>query len=334
MGRLFQPFTQADASTTKRYGGTGLGLSIARRFAEMMAGSLHAQSTPGVGTTFTLELPVNVPEPEPLRLGAVPASLLDGVAGAGGATILVVDDDPSARDMLSRMLVREGYGVVTAADGEEGLRLARSVRPALITLDVMMRGLDGWGVLSQLKADPELADIPVMIVTVVDDRNLGFALGATEYLTKPIDRDRLLGVLERTLAHAGSGPLLIVEDDRATREMLRRMLQKERWPVVEAGNGREALDVSAATRPALVLLDLMMPEMDGFEFLREFRSTPAGELTPVIVLTAKDLTDDDRQELQGAAARVLQKGSHSGSEILDEVRRQLARNPGVVAGGA
>jgi signal transduction histidine kinase/CheY-like chemotaxis protein len=339
--KLFQPFMQADASTTKRYGGTGLGLSITKRFVELMAGSISTDSVAGRGTTFVVDLPAEVPEQEPepapqpmtaaaaatiAAAGAVSGPLAgsDG-ATPTGATILIIDDDASARDMLSRVLLREGYRVITAADGTEGLRLARTVRPALITLDIMMRGLDGWGVLSQLRSDPALVDVPVVVVTVVDDRGLGFALGATEYLTKPIDRERLVGVLQRTLGNPSAGPLLVVEDDKDTREMLRRLLQKQGWTVLEAANGREALDVVAISPPALVLLDLMMPEMDGFEFLRRFRRAPVTEHIPVVVLTAKELTSDDIAELEGAVTRVLQKGAHSGDDILQEIRRQLVR---------
>jgi signal transduction histidine kinase/CheY-like chemotaxis protein len=345
--RLFQPFMQADASTTKRYGGTGLGLSIAKRFIELMAGTISTDSVPGGGTTFVVDLPAVVPEqaPEPVAAAgatddaATPADSPAGDEGASaaaraGATILVIDDDPSARDMLSRVLLREGYHVITAADGVEGLRLARTVRPSLITLDIMMRGLDGWGVLSQLRTDPALVDVPVVIVSVVDDRGLGFALGATEYLTKPIERDRLVSVLQRTLASPSAGPLLVVEDDEDTREMLRRLLQKQGWTVLEAANGREALDIVAGSTPALVLLDLMMPEMDGFEFLRRFRRAPATEHIPVVVLTAKELTTDDIAELEGAVTRVLQKGAHSGDDILQEIRQQLARGAATPALGS
>jgi signal transduction histidine kinase/DNA-binding response OmpR family regulator len=329
VGRLFQPFTQADASTTKKYGGTGLGLTITKRFAEMMGGSVAVSSAPGSGTTFVVDLPVEVREPASLREEAGMAAGDefggDGFAGdGGGATILVVDDDPAAREMISRTLLREGYRVITAADGDEGLRLAAEQRPALITLDVMMPVMDGWSVLSRLKADPELAEIPVVIVSVVDDRSLAFSLGATEYMTKPVDRERLGGLLRRLLGPGSDGPVLLVEDDAATRELLRRLLEKEQCTVLEAGNGREALEVAAEVAPALVLLDLMMPEMDGFAFLREFRSRPGCEHTPVVVLTAKDLTDEDRRALHGAATRILQKGHHSGAEVVDEVRRQLA----------
>jgi signal transduction histidine kinase/DNA-binding response OmpR family regulator len=324
--KLFKPFTQADASTTKKYGGTGLGLAITRRFAEMMGGSVAVESEPGVGTAFTVRIPAIVAEPadesafEERQPAAETAPAgLDGAA----ATVLVIDDDPTAREMLARMLAREGYRVLTAASGRDGLRLAAEQRPDAITLDIMMAGMDGWSVLSQLKSDPELARIPVVVVTVVDNRNLGFALGASDYLTKPIDRERLIDVLRRVRAAGADGSVLVVEDDPVTREMLRRLLEREGWAVAAAENGRVGLERFAAANPGLVLLDLMMPEMDGFEFVEHLRRLENGRRVPVVVLTAKDLTDEDRRRLEGAVTRVLQKGEDTNQDVLAEVRRLL-----------
>jgi signal transduction histidine kinase/DNA-binding response OmpR family regulator len=327
--RLYQPFMQADASTTKRYGGTGLGLAITQRFVEMLGGSVAAQSEPGVGTTFTVSLPATVAQPHDAELEPVASSSLAGrpAAAAGAATVLVIDDDASAREMIGRTLAREGYRIVEAADGAEGLRIAREMRPDVITLDVLMRGMDGWMVLSRLKADAELADIPVVVVSVVDERNLGFALGAYEYLTKPVDRERLVDVMRRFLPHGTDGPVLLVEDEADTRAMLRRVLEREGWRVVEAENGRAALERLAAATPALVLLDLMMPEMDGFEFVAALRERSDGRDVPVVVLTAKDLTEAERRRLQGSVSRVLEKGRSSPDEVSAEVRRLLERAP-------
>ena len=321
MGRLFQAFTQADASTTKKYGGTGLGLAITRRFAEMMGGSVGVESRPEQGTVFTVRLPAVVRD-ERERSAPEDSTLLQGTLPMGdAATVLVIDDDASARDVISRILVREGYRVITAADGAEGLRIAREEKPVAITLDIMMRGMDGWSVLSQLKSDPELRDLPVVVLSVVDDRNLGFALGAAEYLMKPVDRDRLIGTLAR-LRHDISGrTILVVEDESATREMLRRILEKEGWQVTEAENGRVGLERAAAVPPALVLLDLMMPEMDGFSFIEHFRVSDEGRHTPVVVLTAKDLTAEERRRLDGSVSQVLEKGKHSHDIVLSELRR-------------
>jgi PAS domain S-box-containing protein len=333
LAKLFQPFTQADASTTKKYGGTGLGLVITRRFCEMLGGSVEVESDEGRGTTFIVRLPADARAPQP-----APSSG-EGEAGAPepsrtGATILVIDDEPASRDMMQRMLAKEGYRVITAGGGEEGLRRALEERPDAITLDVLMADMDGWRVLSRLKADPATAEIPVVVVTVIDDRSLGFALGAADYLTKPVDRERLGEVLRRVRGDGREGPILVVEDDDATREMLRRALEREGWAVVEAANGRIGLERLAESTPAAVLLDLMMPEMDGFDFLEALRRLPDTPNVPIVVLTAKTLTPEDRRRLQGAVSRVLQKGDHSAAEILAEIRRLLDQSArGTPAGG-
>ena len=321
MGRLFQAFTQADASTTKKYGGTGLGLAITRRFAEMMGGSVTVESEAGRGTTFTVRVPAVVRDDRE-RPAADDSRILQTQLSMGdAATVLVIDDDATARDVISRILVREGYRVVTAADGAEGLRMAREEKPVAITLDIMMRGMDGWSVLSQIKSDPELRDLPVVVLSVVDDRNLGFALGAAEYLMKPVDRDRLVGTLARLRADMTGRSILIVEDEPATREMLRRILEREGWQVTEAENGRVGLERAALAPPSLVLLDLMMPEMDGFAFIEHFREREESARTPVVVLTAKDLSPEERRRLDGSVAQVLEKGKHSHDIVLSELQR-------------
>jgi CheY-like chemotaxis protein len=270
--------------------------------------------------------------------------------------VLVIDDDAAVRDLLQRILAKEGFRVLPANGGEEGLRLARSVRPDAITLDVLMPGMDGWAVLAALKADPALADVPVVMLTIADDRALGFSLGAVEYLTKPVDQPRLLGVLRRfrpgTPAAGGGGgdgaprpgPVLVVEDDAATRRALRRLLEREGFAVVEAGDGRAALDLLAGdggTPPCLIVLDLLLPEMDGFEFAAALRRDDRWRDVPIVVLTARDLTADDRRRLNGRVERVLQKGAADADDagrLLGEVRRLIqagvGARPGPDSGGA
>ena len=265
LARLFEAFTQADAATTRRFGGTGLGLALSRRLCRMMGGDITVESEPGRGSTFTIRLPARVAEA--VEEPAAPAEPAES-APPGVGTVLVIDDEPAVRDLMQRFLAEEGFRVVTAAGGEEGLRRARELRPDAITLDVMMPGMDGWAVLSALKADPDLADIPVVMLTIVDDKNLGYALGAADYLTKPIDRERLVTVLRQ---HRRDRPVLVVDDDAEVRRLLRRMLEPEGYTVVEAENGRAALGHLRDVSPSVILLDLMMPEMDGFEFVAEFR---------------------------------------------------------------
>jgi PAS domain S-box-containing protein len=333
LGRLFEAFSQADVSTTRRFGGTGLGLVISRRFARMMGGEVSVTSAPGEGSEFTVTLPIRVLEVS----GAVPsdgsgeaavASSTRDEGPATSGTVLVIDDDPAVRTLMRRFLDREGFRILEAADGESGLRLAREERPDVITLDVIMPGLDGWSVLAALKADPATSDTPVLMVTIEDDRNLGFALGASEYLTKPVDRARLMTLLHRYGGERTSGPVLVVEDDEAARSLLRNALDREGWAVAEAANGRIALERVAEQRPALVLLDLMMPEMDGFAFLEALRQREDCRTVPVIVITAKDITETDRARLNGAVETILAKGKHDRDELLAEVQRLAVRNAG------
>jgi CheY-like chemotaxis protein len=270
-----------------------------------------------------VRLPVEVTAPTAEAVGPGPGEAAEGPAS--GSLVLVIDDDPAVRELMGRYLSREGFRVVVAAGGEEGLRLARELRPDAITLDVMMPGLDGWAVLGALKADAVTADIPVVMLTIVDDRNLGYALGAADYLTKPIDRERLLSVLAR---YRRDRPVLIVEDDTALRELLRRMLEREGYAVVEAEHGRAALDRLREGTPGIILLDLMMPVMDGFEFLVELRREDAWRGIPVIVLTARDLSAEERERLNGSVTRILQKGAHGREALLAEVRALVAASVG------
>ena len=329
LGRLFHAFTQAENSTTRKYGGTGLGLAISKKFCQMMDGDLAAVSELGKGSTFTARLPVEVRESsQPSRAaGSTAPATPSSPASPPRSDILVIDDEPAARDLVQRALTKEGYHVTTAASGLEGIALARRLQPDAITLDVMMSGMDGWAVLTALKADPLTAEIPVVMVTVVDEKNLGFALGASDYLIKPIEWDRLIAVLEKNRRHRPGSQVLVIEDDSDTREMLRRAAEKLGWDVIEAENGRVGLERVAAQVPGIILLDLLMPEMDRFTFMEELRRRPDCRRVPVIVVTAKDLSPDDRSRLNGHVVQILQKGGFSTRELLEEVSRLLAVVP-------
>jgi CheY-like chemotaxis protein len=222
------------------------------------------------------------------------------------------------------VLTKEGYRVEEAGSGATGVARAREVRPEAITLDVLMPGMDGWAVLTALKADAELADIPVIMLTVTDEKPLGLALGAAEYLTKPVDRARLAAVVRRQVRGAGSGTVLVVEDDAATRTMLERTLAKEGWTVTTAENGRVGLTRLRERRPDVILLDLMMPELDGFGFLDAVRQEAATASIPVVVLTAKDLTEADRDRLNGGVARVVQKDAAGAEALVAQLRTAIA----------
>jgi CheY-like chemotaxis protein len=240
-------------------------------------------------------------------------------------TILIIDDDKAVHDLLEREFVGEGYRVLHAAGGREGLQIAKKARPDMITLDIIMPDLDGWTVLRALKADPELHEIPVLLVTIMGDRDMGFALGAADYITKPFDRKVLVQAVSRHLRGNGQGQILVVDDDWKTRDMLRRTLEKEGWMVDEATDGREAMSRIESTAPALVLLDLIMPKMDGFEVLERMRREDRWRDIPVIVVTAKDLTRQEIDQLNGRVGKILRKGAYQRKDLLDEIHQVIAR---------
>jgi signal transduction histidine kinase/DNA-binding response OmpR family regulator len=322
LGRLFQAFTQADASTTKRFGGTGLGLAITKHFCTALGGDIFVESALGAGSTFTMTLPDQQKSPEKEKV--------EPQAEASHATILVVDDDATARDLLTRTLESKGYRVIAARNGLEALALARQHKPQAITLDVMLPQLDGWSVLKQLKEDPELRAIPVIMVTILNERGLAIPLGAAELLTKPIDRQRLTTLLAQYCSAPAENRVLIIEDDAATRELLCRSVSGAGYQAAAAVNGQDGLDwIARNPAPDLILLDLMMPKLDGFGFLRELRKRPAYDRLPVVIVTAKELSPEDMRDLAALHADIVTKDHDYLGELVSIMRQSLESSGGV-----
>jgi adenylate cyclase len=311
--KLFEEFSQADADTARRFGGTGLGLAISRKLARMMGGDVTVASEPGKGSVFTVRLPGSTDSP---------ATTLAQDGGRPVADcVLIIDDDATARELLTDHLEAEGFSVATASGGLEGLKLAKELRPSVITLDVMMPDLDGWSVLAALRQDRELADIPVIMVTILDEHRRGVALGAAGYLTKPIDREQLHRLVERFRGPAQPTRVLLVEDDSFQRERMRAWLESQQWIVQEAANGREALDRLQRSKPDLILLDLMMPEMDGFQVVATLHKESDWRDIPVIVITALDLNAQDRERLNSGVQSVLVKETFRPADLVERIRR-------------
>jgi PAS domain S-box-containing protein len=336
VAKLFERFTQADISTTRRFGGTGLGLAITKAFADMLGGKISISSKPDVGSEFEIVFPTVAPVHDAETV-ETPAHT-DPQKAVEEDVVLVIDDDPAARDLLTRFLSKEGFSVRTAEDGRAGLRLAELLKPRVILLDVTMPRMDGWTVLRSLKDNPQLAAIPVVMCTIIDEQNLGFSLGASDYVMKPVNWEKLREVLARVQKDADKGNVLIVEDDDDTRKRVGGLLAKNGWTVAEAVNGQAALVEVERQLPSVVLLDLNMPEMDGFTFLRRFRANPEWAAVPVVVMTARDLSPGERAELSGNGARVLEKGAVRMQDLVDQLRviapqRAQARPPAIVPAG-
>jgi len=324
IGKLFQPFMQADSSTTRKYGGTGLGLAISHSFCELLGGTIHVESELGAGSLFTCWLPSAVDDKSGNEDQPGDQAY---TAYKSGVSILLIDDEPLNHQLMKRYLAGEGWSLAFASSGQEGLELARNLRPKVICLDILMPSMDGWSVLSAIKSDPELRSIPVVICSMTDDNQLGFSLGASEFLTKPISREHLVQVMDKYVSKHRDHTILVIEDDAATSELLTRLLQKEGYFVDQASNGRIALESMEKVVPKMILLDLMMPEMDGFQFIVELRKRDAWSAIPVVVVTAKTITAADRLKLNGYVKGVIQKGSLDHKSLLAEIGRFIAPEP-------
>ncbi len=329
--KLFRAFVQADASTTRNFGGTGLGLAITRHFCQMMGGDVAVQSTLGEGTAFTITLPQEVAPNEAAKPHFPDAGAVDlsQIMASDKTVVLAIDDDPAMHELLHHYLREGDFEVVTCAGGREGIELAKRLRPAAITLDVMMPGMDGWSVLAELKADPLTRDIPVIMLTMMDGKALGYSLGAAEVLNKPVDRERLVSLLHAHRREQTLAPVLVVDDDADARALLRQILERDGWVVCEARNGLEALQCIRRSVPRLILLDLMMPEMDGQQLVAELRSQECWRDIPIVVLTSRDM-DAAQRELSGDVQQILQKGAYAQQDLLREIQtlvQQETRKP-------
>src|SRR5262249_30955084 len=323
LARLFEEFTQADSATARRYGGTGLGLAITRKLARMMGGDVMATSELGKGSVFTVRLPANA-DPQGRR-----STGLDDRRSSTADCVLVIDDDATGRELVADHLKAEGFFVVTAAGGVDGVNLAKELRPTAITLDVIMHDLDGWSVLAALRQDPELAEIPVIMITIVDEHRCGVALGAAGYLTKPIDRERLRRLVSRFPAPVPPTRVLLVGDDAVQRERMCGWLEGPQWTVREAENGRDALNRIQESKPDVILLDLMMPEMDGFAVVAALQKEAGWQDIPVIVITARDLDAKDRARLNSGRQSVLVKERFRPADLVERIRRLVHSKPAV-----
>jgi len=323
LDKIFDEFRQVDGSSTREYGGTGLGLAITRRLVKLLGGEIRVESEIGKGSTFIINIPVTLDGVEPLT---VVASRID----PGRKTILAVDDDPSVIYVLKKYLEGEGYQVVPAHNGAEAIRLAREVKPFAITLDIMIPGRDGWEVINELKGDPATEHIPIVVISILDNKSLGFSLGVTEYLTKPVERNTVLNALGRLMSPRCIGMdctpnVLLVDDDPIHIMAMKAVLADSGYKVTVAPGGKEAIEVLKEATPCAVILDIMMPEVDGFMVLEELKKRKETRDIPVIILTAKDITDDDKKRLNGSIQDIIGKGNFAHEEVLRDLKNIMER---------
>jgi len=335
--KLFIPFTQVDGSVARRYAGTGLGLSLVRRLAELHGGTVGVASRPGVGSRFSVWLPYREaapaaqegrPTPEVKAPSATAAKAPETPAAP---LALVIEDDDRMAELIEAQLRAEGFEVIRAATGEEGLVRAAKHRPRLITLDIFLPAMDGWEFMHRLKADPTLADTPVVIISISDDLDRAIALGARRVLQKPFVREELVAALAGLVDTRPGGEaarVLVVDNNVKAVELLAAVLEAEGYRVLRAYGGAEAIEVAHRARPDLAILDLVMPEVSGFEVVHALRQSERTARIPILVLTARDLTAEDHARLKDNVTAILAKASFSPGDLLAELRRALPRRAG------
>jgi PAS domain S-box-containing protein len=319
--RIFGEFEQVDSTYSRGQQGTGLGLALVRQLVVLHGGRIWVQSDEGTGSTFTFVIPVKIAaHREPV---VTPAEQAPPAAAPRSARpmVLVAEDDPNASELLTRYISSAGYSVRHAVDGEQAVSMARELRPSVITLDIMLPKKDGWKVLCELKSHPDTRGIPVVIVSITDDRQLGFTLGATDFLMKPVDKEGLSAVLERAMSSSARNirTVLVIDDEPDTVEMVGGLLQRHGIEVLKAYGGSEGVAIAVEHRPDAVILDLMMPGMTGFDVVRQLRDDPRARNIPILILTAKDLTADERATLNRHVQAITQKGGRD--ELLGELAR-------------
>jgi CheY-like chemotaxis protein len=334
MSRLFNSFVQADSSTTRKYGGTGLGLTISKQLAILMGGDVVVNSEFGKGTTFTATFLADfIGASDTVKnLNQQTGSLIQNVVSLEnnlGKTVLIIDDDPTVSELMKRQLLKENYKVIVAPNGKEGIRLARDLKPDVITLDILMPEMDGWSVLRTLKADPKVSDIPVIMASILDEKNKGFSLGAADFLSKPVQKEYLMKSIKNLIGDKENLKICLIEDDDSLRFTIKEILEKQNVKILEAENGKIGMSVlqNEEIKPDLILLDLMMPVMNGFEFLKKIRETELSSI-PILVLTGAELSDEERKFLSGETERILEKSDDTLTSIVKEVSNVIKVSSG------